>query len=232
MLGCCNRRLASTSRGDLRDLNRLLRSLHENGIFVVATQLLEALRGWARNLLIAKKLKVSKIRIGPHSYLRGLSSIQMGEDFSAGDGLWLEAITKYNDQTFSPRIIIGSQVRVSHFVHIAATSMVEIGDNVLMGSKVVITDHNHGQYSSEHSSPLTAPSLRPLDHDRKVVIGRNVWLGDGVVVTPGATIGEGAVVGANSVVSGHIPPFTIAAGAPAKARKVFNFEMNRWDNGQ
>jgi lipopolysaccharide O-acetyltransferase len=204
--------------------------LHENGIFVVATQLLEAIQGWARNSLIARKLKVSKIRIGPRSLLRGLSSIQMGEDFSAGTGLWLEAVTKYNDQTFSPKIIIGSQVRASHFVHIAATSMVEIGDNVLMGSKVTITDHNHGQYSKRNSSPLIAPSLRPLDHDRKVVIGKDVWLGDGVVVTPGATIGEGSVIGANSVVLGNIPPFTIAAGAPARPRKIFNFEMNQWNN--
>jgi lipopolysaccharide O-acetyltransferase len=154
--------------------------------------------------------------------------VEMGEDFTAGDGLWLEAITRYNQQSFSPTIIIGNHVRISHFVHIAATNLVEIGDNVLIGSKVMITDHNHGQYSKRHSSPHLAPSLRPLDLDRRVVIGRNVWLGDGVVVAPGATIGEGCVIGANSVVVGNIPAFTMAAGAPAKSRKIFNFDTNTW----
>jgi lipopolysaccharide O-acetyltransferase len=152
----------------------------------------------------------------------------MGEDFSADDGLWLHAITRYNDQNFSPKIVIGNHVRISRWVHIAATHYVEIGDNVLMGSKVMITDHNHGQYSKEHTSPHIAPSLRPLDHDRQVVIGSNVWLGDGVVVTPGSSIGEGSVIGPNSVVRGSIPPFTIATGVPAKVLKIFNFDTHNW----
>ena len=152
----------------------------------------------------------------------------MGEDCQAGSGLWLEAVTQYNDQTFEPRITIGEHVRLSNFVHIAATNSIDIGDNVLMGSKVMITDHNHGQYSTRHCSPHIAPSLRPLDHDRRVVIGRNVWLGDGVVVTPGATIGDGCVIGANSVVVGNIAPFTIAAGTPAWSRKVFTFDTEEW----
>jgi len=154
----------------------------------------------------------------------------MGEDFSAEDGLWLEAISQYSNQTFLPRIVIGEHVRASHFVHIAATSFVQIGDNVLIGSKVMITDHNHGQYSREHTSPHIPPSQRPLDHDRRVTIGRNVWLGDGVVVTPGSSIGEGSVIGANSVVIGIIPAYTIAAGLPATVRKAFNFSTQEWNN--
>jgi lipopolysaccharide O-acetyltransferase len=214
----------------LRNLNRLLSSLRENGLFVLGAQLLSAPLGLIRNYLISRTLRVKKIRIGPRAHLRGLAFVDMGEDFTAGNGLWLEAITRYNEQTFSPKIIIGNHVRISHFVHIAATNFVEIGDNVLMGSKVMITDHNHGQYSKEHSSPHVAPSLRPLDHDRRVVIGRNVWLSDGVVVTPGATIGEGCVIGANSVVVGNILPFTMAAGSPARSRKVFNCDTNKWSD--
>lgn len=209
-----------------------MRSLRENGLLVLGTQLVGLAFGSIRNYLISRKLRVKKIRVGPRAFLRGLSSVDMGEDFAAGDGLWLDAITEYNEQIFTPKIIIGDHVRVSNFVHIAATNIVEIGDNVLIGSKVMITDHNHGQYSMEHSSPHMAPALRPLDHDRRVVIGRNVWLSDGVVVTPGATIGEGCVIGANSVVVGNIPAFTIAAGVPARARKIFNFHTNKWSDIQ
>jgi lipopolysaccharide O-acetyltransferase len=211
-------------------LNRIIRSYRENGLFVLGSQLASIALGSVRNRLIARTLRVKKIKIGPRAYLRGLSSVDMGEDCQAGAGLWLEAVTQYNDQTFSPRITIGDHARISNFVHIAATNRVEIGDNVLMGSKVVITDHNHGQYSNGHCSPHIAPSLRPLDHDRRVVIGRNVWLGDGVVVTPGATIGDGCVIGANSVVVGDIAPFTIAAGVPARPRRVFTFDTDEWSD--
>jgi lipopolysaccharide O-acetyltransferase len=212
-------------------LNRFRRFLKENGFYVLGTGLVEFCIGLVRNFLISRKLGVKKISIGPRSYLRGLSSIEMGEDFAAGDGLWLEALTTYNDQNFAPRIVIGQHVRVSNFVHIAATHLVEIGDDVLIGSKVMITDHNHGLYSAEdHTSPHIAPSQRPLDHARRTVIGRNVWLGDGVVVTAGSSIGEGSVIGANSVVRGSIPAFSIAAGMPATIRKTFNFDTGKWCN--
>jgi acetyltransferase-like isoleucine patch superfamily enzyme len=37
-----------------------------------------------------------------------------------------------------------------------------------------------------------------------------------VVVTSGVTIGERSVIGANSVVTKDIPPFSVAAGVPAR----------------
>jgi len=212
-------------------LDRLRRFERENGFYVVATTLVERCSGVIRNYLISKKLGVKKIRLGPRSFLRGLSSIQMGEDFSAGPGLWLAAITQYRDQSFSPKIVLGDRIQISHYVHIAATHLVEIGDDVLIGSKVIITDHNHGQYSGDvHTSPLIEPTTRPLDRDRRVVIGQNVWLGDGVVVTPGSSIGEGAVIGANSVVIGNIPRFAIAVGTPATVRKTFNTDTGKWSD--
>jgi lipopolysaccharide O-acetyltransferase len=181
-------------------------------------------------MLIGRKLGVKKIRIGARPLLEGLSFIEMGEDFWAQEGLWMEAISSHNGQAFTPRIIIGRRVRMSRFVHIAATNLVEIGDDVLVGSNVLITDHNHGQYSRRHTPPHIAPSLRPLDEDRQVRIGSNVWLGDGVVVAPGASIGEGAVIGAHSVVLGCIPPFAIASGAPATVRKNFNYDSQQWSS--
>lgn len=204
------------------------RFFDENGFYLLGTKLINSSFARFRNYTISRKLGVKKIAIGPRAHLRGLSSIEMGEDLSAGEGLWLEALTSYNDQRFLPKIVIGNHVRISHWVHIAATNFVEIGDDVLIGSKVIVTDHNHGHYSREHTSPNMAPSLRPLDHDRRVVIGRNVWLGDGVVVTPGSSIGEGSVIGANSVVRGSIPPFTVAAGVPAKVLKTFDFNAQKW----
>jgi acetyltransferase-like isoleucine patch superfamily enzyme len=49
-----------------------------------------------------------------------------------------------------------------------------------------------------------------------VAIGDDCWLGINVVVMPGVTIGRGCIVGANSVITGDLPPYIIAAGAPAR----------------
>lgn len=203
-------------------------SIARDGLYAFAARSLQRPISDLRNWMIARKLGVKQIRIGPGANLRGLSCVQMGENFLALEGLWLEAITRYSDQHFLPRIVIGDRVQASQWVHIAATHYVEIGDDVLIGSKVMITDHNHGQYSAEHTPPRIPPAMRPLDRDRSTIIGRNVWLGDGVVVAPGSCVGEGCVVGANSVVTGNIPAGSICAGVPAKVIKTYDEQDQRW----
>lgn len=200
----------------------------EEGGYFLALRLITGPLQRLRNRMLAAQLGVNQIHIGPGSILRGLCALQIGERFTAGRDLWLEAILRYNDQTFSPTIRIGHDVVISSGTHIAATNYVEIGDNVLIGSNVMITDHNHGQYSGPHVAPDSPPNLRALDSDRKVVIGKNVWLGNGVVLTPGSEVGEGSVIGANSVVTTSIPSFTIAAGIPARPLKRYDFEINEW----
>lgn len=52
-----------------------------------------------------------------------------------------------------------------------------------------------------------------------VVIGNDVWLGSGCTIMSGVKIGDGAVIGARSVVTRDVPPYTVAAGNPAKIVK-------------
>ena len=54
-------------------------------------------------------------------------------------------------------------------------------------------------------------------------VGNNVWCGANVVVTSGVKIGERSVIGANSVVTRDIPPFSIAAGAPARVIRQIEY---------
>jgi lipopolysaccharide O-acetyltransferase len=207
---------------------RLKRFVRLNGIYVLICEI-RRLSGVAfRRKMLAGKLGCPHIVIGPRCHLRGLENIRIGRNFQAAEGLWLEAVTSHAGQTYSPSIVIGNNVNISRWSHIAATKRVEIGDGVLIGSHVIVTDHNHGQYDGPHSSPEIPPNLRPLVCNKEVVIGRNVWLGDGVVVTPGSSIEEGSVIGANSVVTGIIPPYTIAAGVPARPLKQFDFEIGEW----
>lgn len=166
--------------------------------------------------------------LGP-AYIRGKSHIKIGKNFSCRSNLWLEAVTAFNHQNFSPEIRIGNNVGGSDFLHIAATNSIHIGDNVLIGSKVLITDHLHGDYRSlEPSSPDSSPHDRLLTSDMAVVIEDNVLIGDNVCILPGVTIGHGAVIGANSVVTSDIPAWTIAAGVPAKVLKKYDSFEKKW----
>jgi acetyltransferase-like isoleucine patch superfamily enzyme len=53
-----------------------------------------------------------------------------------------------------------------------------------------------------------------------VVIGNDVWIGRGAKILGGLSIGDGAVVAAWSVVTRSVPPYTIVAGAPARAVRL------------
>jgi lipopolysaccharide O-acetyltransferase len=209
-------------------LMKARRFIRVNGLYLFAGELGRRAGAIFRRRMLGRKLGCPDIDLGPRCHLRGLAHICIGRNFHASEGFWLEAVTVHAGQTYSPRIVIGNNVCISRWSHIAATHYVEIGDDVLMGSKVIITDHNHGEYNGPHSSPDIPPNLRPLSCDKQVVIGRNVWLGDGVVVTPGSRIGEGSVIGANSVVTGTIPPHTIAVGLPARPLKRYDFKVKKW----
>ena len=98
-----------------------------------------------------------------------------------------------------------------------------------MGSKIYISDHNHGIYSGElQDSPYIPPKQRKLTQGEPIRIGDRVWIGEFVTILPGVTIGEGAIIGAMSVVTHDIPPNTIALGSPARVVKRWDESLKEW----
>lgn len=70
------------------------------------------------------------------------------------------------------------------------------------------------------------PSLKNLQSRGDTVVGNDVWIGENVTVMPGVKIGDGAIIGKNSTVASDIPPYTVAAGNPAKVvRERFDEEL-------
>ena len=176
---------------------------------------------------VARRLGAPGFQAGRAPRLLGTTHMTLGPDFHARDGLWLEAVVRYQegaaDMRFEPRLQVGASARLSDHVHIACLDRVTIGDHLLCGSGVLITDHAHGRYQGEDASdPAVPPAQRPLVSAGPVRIGKNVWLGDGVAVLAGADIGDGCVIGANAVVTGTIPPWTIAVGAPARPVRAWD----------
>jgi acetyltransferase-like isoleucine patch superfamily enzyme len=189
-------------------------------------------RSWKRitSCGMAFLLKAPGLRLGPGCRVIGGRHISFGRGVYAERNLWLEAVTSYRCQQFHPEIAIGDHVCFSDGVHISSIASIAIGRYSLFGSRIYVSDHNHGIYRGEfQSSPEEAPANRLLGGGGPVVIGENVWIGDNSVIIGPATIGNGAIVGANSVVRGVVPPNTIVAGAPAKPIKVFNSETGSWD---
>jgi acetyltransferase-like isoleucine patch superfamily enzyme len=112
-----------------------------------------------------------------------------------------------------PVIAVGDRCLFGKGSAIVGHLSITVGDDVWTGHHVYITDQNHGY------EDLTLPVSRQAMPERPVVIGDGSWLGHGTVVLPGAQIGRHVVIGANSVVTGTIPDFTVAAGAPARVIK-------------
>ncbi|MEQ8225838.1 MAG: acetyltransferase [Candidatus Eremiobacterota bacterium] len=159
-------------------------------------------------------------------YLRGRKSIVFGSGFTTGTHCRIEA---YPVDENSRVLRFGKNVQINDYVHIAACECVTIGDNVLVASKVFISDHNHGAYFGENQdSPDIPPSKRRLV-SKPVNIADNVWIGEFVSILPGVSIGKGSIIGTMSVVAHDIPDYSIAVGAPARVIKKYNFISKKWE---
>lgn len=154
-------------------------------------------------------------------HLRGLSCISIGDRTYIEPHVQLTTWTIDELPNHKPNISIGNDCLIRYGAHITAVNSICIGDNLLTGTNVLITDNSHGETKTTH---LQMPPLeRPIISKGPVVIGNNVWLGNNVCIMPNVTIGDGAVIGANSVVTTNIPAFSVAVGCPARVVKQNNY---------
>ena len=149
--------------------------------------------------------------------LEGLPYISVGQGTLIAAGVQLTAWDRHNDSRFMPSISIGAHCTIRENSHITAINSISIGNHLLTGTNVLITDNSHGKASREQMD--IPPTQRPLFSKGPVKIGNNVWLGNNVCVMPGVTIGDGAIIGANAIVTHDIPAYSVAAGIPAKVIK-------------
>ncbi|WP_323989692.1 DapH/DapD/GlmU-related protein [Pseudomonas canadensis] len=213
-------------------MSYFFKKLKQHHVFIVPMVIGQFLFVWRAFIhLRALPAPGKRAYLGRAPKVFGLEHITLGNNFRVGEGLWLHAVSQYLKFMYQPQVDVGENFSASDHLHIACCNRITIGRNVLMGSKIHITDHSHGDYSGENqSSPYETPFERKLASSGPVTIGDNVWIGDNVVVLPNTSIGDGAIIGANSVVAKDIPSNVIAVGCPARVVKVWSDKESKWLN--
>ncbi len=92
---------------------------------------------------------------------------------------------------------------------IGCASRISIGDRVMCGANVTITD------TDWHAIDWRDRLAGRTGDASPVAIGDDVWLGMNVIVLKGVEVGSQTVVGAGSIVTRSLPAGVIAAGQPA-----------------
>jgi acetyltransferase-like isoleucine patch superfamily enzyme len=199
-------------------MNRFTVLVRQYGMFGLVKLFFDKLRSHS----ISRKAKLIRFPFE----IRGKRGITIGEGFTTGRYCRIEAYP-----ICSTKIVlsIGINCQINDSVHIVARESVFIGDNVLIASKVFITDLNHGCYNGldVHSDPDSIVSLRPLNSS-PVLINDNCWLGENVSILPGVTLGKNCIVGANSLVTKSFESNCILGGNPARLLKRYCESSKQW----
>lgn len=153
--------------------------------------------------------------VGRRFVLTGGDYVRIGKSNAFGHDMMISAWHTGNDK--EPEIRIGNYCDFGYFNHITCCNKITIGDGVLTGMNVIISDNSHGHIIRDENN--IRPVDRPLYSKGEIVIGNNVWIGDKAAILAGVNIGDGAIIAANAVVTKDVPAYSVVAGVPAKIIK-------------
>jgi acetyltransferase-like isoleucine patch superfamily enzyme len=143
-------------------------------------------------------LPFRKFSLGNHSVIEDFSTINNG----VGD-----VIIGNNTLIGMSNVIIGP---------------VTIGNNVIFAQNIVASGLNHTY------TDITIPIREQKTVTAPIIIEDDCWIAANAVITAGVTIGKHSVVAAAAVVTKDIPPYSVAAGNPARVIKQYDFKEGIW----
>lgn len=108
---------------------------------------------------------------------------------------------------------VGNNSNIGPYCYIGCSGYIEIGDNVMISPRVSIYAENHN-YDNPNIPMKEQGVIKQF-----VKIEDDCWIAANSIILSGVTIGQGSIIAAGSVVTKNIPPFSIAAGVPAKIIK-------------
>ena len=176
------------------------------------------------------------VRLHPDCYVETTESFQLfrsraevGLEIGLGAGVYTGSMF---DVGPNGRVRLGRYSMIN-CARVICDASVDIGDHVLISWNAVIMDsHRRPLDETARRAELTrmctqrTPPSEVIDA-RPIVLHDKVWIGFDAVVLAGVTIGEGSIIGARSVVMQDVPPYTIAAGNPARVIRAISAEEVR-----
>lgn len=110
---------------------------------------------------------------------------------------------------FSPKVRLADRSGIG--VNARIYGACSIGRCVMMGEGVTIITRNHRTARTDIS--MMDQGFEP---EQPVTIDDDVWIGDRVIILPGVHVGRGSILAAGAVITHDVPPYTLAAGVPAR----------------
>jgi acetyltransferase-like isoleucine patch superfamily enzyme len=106
------------------------------------------------------------------------------------------------------KLIVGRNSRLNG-VHIDARELIQIGDTVQIGPYTILMDSDFHDLKDHTKDGPSSP----------IYIEDDVWIATRVTILKGVRIGKGSVIAAGAIVTKDVPPYSVAAGTPARVVK-------------
>ena len=164
----------------------------------------------------------------------GRGYISIGDDFLFTSGAGINPLCRNIRGTLcairGAKIEIGNRVGISSSC-LWARESIYIGNDVNIGGDCLILDSDFHPY--DHILRRRVVNYNSRGDDEMipvspVQIDDDVWIGARCIILKGVHIGARSIIGAGSVVTHSIPPYSIAAGNPARVLKSFDFKSMCW----
>lgn len=191
---------------------------------------------FARGVMLAPRLKVcsgvplvgravrvrdaAQLSVGHRLILEDYVEVQatsqggiiLGDDVSIG-AMTMIRPSGYYSRPLGVGMVVGNRVGINAYCYFGCSGGITIGNDVLFGPGVML-------FAEEHNFDDLDPIRQQGVERAPIVIEDDCWLASGVKVTAGVHIGRGSVIGAGSVVTRDLPPWSVAAGNPARILRM------------
>lgn len=174
---------------------------------------------WGRRSVVATPVFLAQcatygddISVDRVPYINGTPRIELGSNIRVSGLINIAASSKG-----TPTLVIGDGVFIGHGTSFAIAERISIGKFASIAGGCYIADtEGHSHYNPQKpiwEVPAGEGDVSPVTIEDGVQISRNV------MILKGVTIGARSVIGAGSVVRSDIPPDSIVMGNPARVVK-------------
>jgi acetyltransferase-like isoleucine patch superfamily enzyme len=152
-------------------------------------------------------------------------AIRLGNSLMIRKDAWINTFD-ISDGEGQPKIIIDDNCLIGARDVISAKNLIHIEHDVIIGTSVLIQDHNHAY--EDISRPIRAQGLTA---GGKIRIEQGCWIGHGAAIVCNQdelVIGRNSVIAANALVTKSFPPYSVIVGNPARLVRQFDPEKGTW----